>query len=373
MINRRWEPCVHNRGCDAENFLKVYFSQPGRNLLVVAGAGFDPRSIRVAKLLPASIQPKLDAVLIREERPNPDSSLIELAEANRDKMVESFPRATEHAVHIFANDNAVIGGREAAKLVASLSIESYTDVLVDTSALSIGVAFPVVKTLLQLAANASGHVCNIHVIASHNRETDESVSSNPSDTPTAIHGFRGNWALSEKSRAAMLWMPQLGRGKGPVLGRIFQMLRNVQEDTVVCPILPFPSSRPRLPDELIVEFAEELQSSWSVDARDLVYADEKSPLDLYRTILRIDDARRRVFASVGGSQIILSPLGSKALALGAMMAAIERDFTIFHVESLGYTFDESKAKSVTTSDELVHIWLSGDAYGTTSAKEGTKE
>lgn len=159
------------------------------------------------------------------------------------------------------------------------------------------------------------------------------------------------------------------RDKRPVLHRIFQMLRNVQEDTVVCPILPFPSSRPRLPDELIEEFAEELRSAWSVDVRDLVYADEKSPLDLYRTILRIDDARRRVFASVGGSQIILSPLGSKALSLGALMAALERDFTILHVEAIGYNVDFELADSASVPDELVHIWLNGDAYGNQNGTE----
>lgn len=141
----------------------------------------------------------------------------------------------------------------------------------------------------------------------------------------------------------------------------------------MCPILPFPSSRPRLPDELIEEFAEELQLAWSVDVRDLVYADEKSPLDLYRTILWIDDARRRIFASVGGSQIILSPLGSKALSLGALMAALERDFTVLHVEAIGYTFDAARADAVTAPDELVHIWLHGDAYGNHSGKEAKQK
>jgi hypothetical protein len=127
-----------------------------------------------------------------------------------------------------------------------------------------------------------------------------------------------------------------------------------------------------LPDELIEEYAEELQDAWSVDVRDLIYADEKSPLDLYRTILSIDDARRRVFASVGGSQIILTPMGSKALSLGALMAALERDFAIFHVESIGYTLDEARADAVTTLDEMVHIWLHGEAYATKPAKEGSQ-
>lgn len=372
MGTRRWEPCVYHRGDHADAFLREYLTTQDRRVLLVAGAGFDPRSVRVARLFPEALQRSTQAILIREERPNAASKLVAKAELHRDQLVDAFPLAKEHAIHIFARDNAIVGGREAAKLMNGQSVSGITDIFVDMSALSIGVAFPIIKHFIDLLARKHDQATNLHVIASHNPQLDDAVSSNPSDTAAPIHGFRGGWGLDEKSRAATLWMPQLGRGKRPVLHRIFQMLRSVQEDTVVCPILPFPSSRPRLPDELIEEFAEELQSAWSVDVRDLVYADEKSPLDLYRTILRIDDARRRVFASVGGSQIILSPLGSKALSLGALMAALERDFTILHVEAIGYTVDFALADSTSIPDELVHIWLNGEAYGnlnSTDAKQ----
>lgn len=365
----RWEPCVYHRGSHADAFLQDYLVGQGCNPLLIAGAGFDPRSVRVANLFPDRLRKHTQAILIREQRPNPAASLLARAVDHRDQLKKAFPLAQEHAIQIFARDNAIIGGREGAKLVSGQSLKGITDVFVDMSALSIGVAFPIIKHFIDFLSANRGVAANLHVIASHNPHLDDTVSSNPSETVAPIHGFRGGWGLDEKSRAAILWMPQLSRGKGPVLNRIFQMLRNVQEDTVVCPILPFPSSRPRLPDELIEEFAEELQASWSVDVRDLVYADEKSPLDLYRTILRIDDARRRVFASVGGSQIVLSPVGSKALSLGALMAALERDFTILYVEALGYSFDAARAETVTVSDELVHIWLHGDAYGNSQGKE----
>ena len=35
--------------------------------------------------------------------------------------------------------------------------------------------------------------------------------------------------------------------------------------------------------------------------------------------------------------VILSPLGSKALAAGALMAAMERDFPVAYVESMSYS------------------------------------
>jgi hypothetical protein len=131
---------------------------------------------------------------------------------------------------------------------------------------------------------------------------------------------------------------------------------------------------------LIEVYQEELQLddqnvSWHVDARDLVYADEKSPVDLYRSILRIADARSRVFEEVGGSQIILSPLGSKALSLGALMAALDRDFTVMYVEAIGYTVDYAMLDALSSEPQgdLVHLWLHGDAYGPPGMSEGAEK
>lgn len=370
--SRRWEPCIYHRGSHAEQFLKEYLATPERRVLLVAGAGFDPRSTRIIDLIPSAARNNTQAILIREERPNPDQLLVKLAEQNRDALVKAYSNSQEHFIEVFADDNAVIGGRSAAKLMGSLSLEGITDIFVDISALSVGIAFPIIKHFLEVLDRPRETITNLHVLSCDSPPIDRTIRSRPSDRVAPILGFHGGWGLDAKSNAAILWMPQLSHGKGAVLNRIFQFLINDQPDTVVCPILPFPSSRPRLSDELIEEYAEELQAAWSVDVRDLVYADEKSPLDLYRTILRIDDARRRVFASVGGSQIVLSPIGSKALSLGALMAALERNFTILHVESIGYTMEDGHGPPPPGSEELVHIWLHGEAYGTEGAKEGTE-
>jgi hypothetical protein len=103
-------------------------------------------------------------------------------------------------------------------------------------------------------------------------------------------------------------------------------------------------------------------SEWDVDSRDLIYAHEKSPVDLYRTILRIDDARQRVFAGTGGSQLILSPVGSKALALGMLMESLDRGFAVVLIESLVYNPAPLLDMKTIPRGELVHIWLHGEAY-----------
>ena len=107
-----------------------------------------------------------------------------------------------------------------------------------------------------------------------------------------------------------------------------------------------------------------------LDARNIVYAAENNPLDLYRTILRIDDARKRVFAETGGSLIVLSPIGSKVLAVGALMAAIERDFPVVYVESIEYTVNfKMIEQNRHEGGEIVHVWLHGEAYGKLSGNE----
>jgi len=131
----------------------------------------------------------------------------------------------------------------------------------------------------------------------------------------------------------------------------------------VVPVVPFPASDPRLGDRLVDHYLEEFTGRWDVDARSIVYAAEGHPLDFYRTVLRIHDGRHPVFDETGGSILVLTPVGSKVLAIGAMMAAIERDLPVRYVEARGYSANlEDCDAHATAQGHLVHVWLSGDVY-----------
>ena len=372
---RRWDPCIYHRGDHAARFIREYLAHDDRRVLLVAGGGFDPRSTHICELMTQVAAERLQGLFLREERPGPHPELLRRAEANCALLRSWLPDAMIRHIQVLATDNAAVGGRNAVSLVNGVSLEGFTDVFVDVSALSLGVAFPLIRHLLgTVMRGGCGTPRNLHVVVMDEPPTDHAIRSIPGDLPAPIHGFRGGWGLHEKSRAATLWMPQLSRGRQAILRQIYQVIRNAQPDTVVCPVLPFPAARPRLSDELIEEYAVELQESWQVDARDLVYADEKSPVDLYRSILRIDNARLRVFSEVGGSQIVLSPVGSKALSLGALMAALERNFTVMYVEAIGYDVDFARldARVSGPAGEFVHLWLHGEAYGTPRSSEGAE-
>jgi hypothetical protein len=132
----------------------------------------------------------------------------------------------------------------------------------------------------------------------------------------------------------------------------------------ICPILPFPCADLKKSDDLILSYSDNFESKWDIDSRSIIYADDRNPIDLYRAILRIDEARSGVFSGVGGSELILSPAGSKALSIGAMMAAIERNFPVRYVETLSYDLDETEPDDLDCggTNDLLYIWLSGSAY-----------
>ncbi|HEY7422868.1 MAG TPA: hypothetical protein VH682_01285 [Gemmataceae bacterium] len=272
MTPRHWEPCIYFRGSHTTAFLGEYLSDRTRQVLLIAGAGFDPRSPQVCELLVAVAPGRVRGLFLREERPGAEAEFTRRAEANQRRLLELLPGSPVRDIAVFAEDNAVVSGRNAVAVVNEVPLAGLTDVIVDGSALSLGITYPLVRHLLRcVEAAGEGEPRNLHVIVCDHPEMDATIRSTPWDAAAPVHGFKGGWGRSDKADAAKLWMPQLSRGKKMILRQIFQLLRNTQPDTVVWPILPFPSSNPRLPDELIEEYQEELQPgdpnvSWHGDA-----------------------------------------------------------------------------------------------------------
>jgi hypothetical protein len=351
----RWHHCVKLDGSDLDAFFANYLDRPVRYLLLIAGGGFDPRSTSIAKRISAMGGPHKRGVIIREERPGAPSELREWANVHTDELTKLIPDSSVAEVPIFAEGNAVVGGREIAKLLGRQDFDGVTDIVLDISALSTGVFFPAVRMLLDEAQR--NPKLNVHVMVDEQPATDYAIVGVASDRATPIHGFKGRIGLDETGGHARLWLPQLVRHRRQALERIHTAIS--PDD--VCPILPFPCSNPRLPDELVEEYRETLEA-WKVDVRNFVYAAENDPLDLYATILRLVDTRERVFAAVGGSLVTLSPAGGKLLSVGSLLAALERDLPVVFVESVGYEITKTASPSVLGPPKLVHLWLEGEAY-----------
>ena len=362
---RRWDPCIAHRDGEADGFLGQYFGQADRKILLVAGAGFDPRARTVAlRLNDATVG--MRTLLVKEQRPDPAPQQSDEAEATTKALLTALTDARIEPIRIFGSDGAVVGGRRIIALLSQECLEGLTDIVIDISALSVGISFPVIRYFVERLERAA-ETANLHVFVAHNPLLDASIRALPTDAPGYVHGFKGGLTLSSKADAARLWLPQLASGRSGALGRLYDFV----EPDDICPVLPFPAIEPRLGDALAAEYQTELEDTWEVDTRNIVYADERDPLDLYRTILKLDDLRRPVFKETGGSVLVLSPLGSKVMALGALMAALERDLPVAYLESLGYELQTKRPATADVSN-LIHIWLEGDAYPSSRAPRYTE-
>ena len=353
---RRWDPCISHCGDEADGFLTQYFAQTDRNILLVAGAGFDPRSCIVSTRL-SKVTTNLRALLIQENRPRPPQNQSDRAKENTNILLGVLVDRQVVPVEIFGPDNAIVGGRSVIAVLSQQSLEDVTDVIVDTSALSAGTSFPIIRYFVE-CIDRGQRAANLHLFVVHAPRLDADIHSIASDAPNYVHGFKGRSTLSSTADMARLWLPQLAAGRRAALERLHSFIE--PHDT--CLVLPFPATDPRIGDVLAGEYLmNELETPWSVDARNIVYTDEEDPLDLYRTILTLDDLRKPVFAETGGSMLVLSPLDSKVMALGALMAALERNLPVAYLESIGYELKSSVPKEI-DEPNLIHLWLEGDVY-----------
>jgi hypothetical protein len=349
----KWEDCIIQRGNSAESFVRDFLHNPDRQILIIAGGGFDPRATEVSRLIAEGNQAKIRGIYLREERPSPSVKLSERAERNVALLKKYVPDSVFHHLDIFAMDGAPVGGRKAVEILNRVNLTGLTDIILDISALSPGVYFPLVRFFQDRAPGDSKF--NLHLFVSDLPDLDHKITRISDDKASFVHGFKGTLALDESSRAAKLWLPQLTPGANAQLRTLHAFL---QVDDV-CPVLPFPCQNPRLPDELVWEHRE-LLTSWEVDFRNVVFAAQNDPRDLYFSILLIAEKRKMVFRDLGGSVVCLSPLGSKLLSVGALLAAMELNLPVAYVEVNSYDLaDETEQAS---RGEVVHIWLAGEAY-----------
>jgi hypothetical protein len=359
-MREHWDSCITHFDEKVANFISDYFSASDRRCIIFAGAGFDPRSRRIAEALHSTLGTRLMAYLVREERADPAEPLRQAADENEASLKALVANTVVERVRVFdPEDGAPIGGSLIARALANFRWpEGITDVVLDASALSTGIGFPMARFLLEYCEAQAG--LNFHIMITSNPELDERIVGEPYSNPTYVRGFQGAVSDYGGNPIARIWLPQLASGRMAALLKIRAYHRD--EIYKVCPVLPFPARNPRRADDLISEFGSFLTDE-GVDARDLLYVSERNPLDSYRKVSMLKKRYDRTVEDIYTPELLLSPLGSKVMAFGAMMAAIEHGLPVQHVENLRYEYGPAPhGASDSPPDMIVHIWLHGPIY-----------
>lgn len=354
-----WSTCITHFDAHLDAFIGDYFSDASRRCLLVAGAGFDPRSLLIAGKLHAVLGDRVQAFLVREERGDPAETLRAAADANEASLRQMIANCHVAKVFVFdPSDGAPVGGQKITEELRAFPWPGdITDVVLDFSALSTGIGFPMARFLLERIEQANE--VSFHIMIASNPELDTRIVGEPHATPTFVRGFSGGRVADPDQETARIWLPQLATGRGAMFEKISAAHSN---DYRICPILPFPSRNPRRSDDLILEFLPML-TEMAVDPRDYIYASERNPLDSYRKLSLLKERYDRTVEGVFAPELVLSPVGSKVMAIGALMAAIEHDLPVQHVENIRYDFDPHGSEGGGPDEDMfVHVWLHGPIY-----------
>ena len=237
------------------------------------------------------------------------------------------------------------------------TFSEYGDVLVDISGMPRGVFFPLVAYLLRLADR--GRIRNLHIAVVEDPHLDSRIIGQEYGQADYLHTFRF------QGRGKIIWIPAIGTNDAIRLEKIHDRLKATCIE--ICPILPFPASSMRRADEIIARHFEQLFEGFLVSMDDLLLCDERTPFDIYRKILEVEEYYRTRLASVpsiGMITTVVSPLSSKTLSLGMLLAAIERGLPVCHVEAGAYQvqLDDKGAFLESEGTSAKEIWLAGEPY-----------
>lgn len=369
----RWRDYFLRDGDGFDEFWKPFLAERERGLLFVLGHGFDARMCDgIDRVLSLGGKGARDVALIvfHEGSESPSQSYLDQRKANGErleKLMRGRGTIDQRNIKMFSDDNRRIGARSIAQAFASAAeFHPYSDVVVDISALPRSLYMPLLAKLLALfdAEPKAGERRNLHVIVSHSPASDGAiVEEGLEESASYLHGFAAAKLESEStSGQPKIWIPVLGKSQQAQLERINQFVTPDE----ICPLLPSPAQDPREGDSLMIEYRELLFDQLRVEPRNIIYAAESNPFEVYRQIMRSILHYDRALKPLGGCKIALSAMSSKLASIGVLLAAYElgrRDpqvaVGVAHVESQGYRVDQSGAAPLT---KLFTMWISGECY-----------
>ena len=368
----RWLNYVLRGGTSFEPFWRSFLNAAPRDLLVVVGRGFDPRMTNaVSTILSLGGDGLRHCMLVEydEGENSPSRKHDNSIGANVRAIEELFKNSgelTTRQIRMWSEDGRRrVGSRGAAGVFTSAeAIESYTDILVDISALPRSLYMPMLARLLYLVDQMPDMKRpNLHVVVGDNPELDQLiVAEGLSDDASYLHGFESGIEQEATADAPKIWMPILGEGK---LGH-FERINDLIVPDEIAPILPFPCANPRRTDDLILEYRSYLFDVLRIEPTNFIYVPEQNPFGVYREIVSAIRHYTDALSALGGCKIVISALSSKLLSLGALLAAYDlkqADYPvgIAHVHAGGYTMSGEDLKQ-DSAGELFEVWIAGEPY-----------
>lgn len=368
----RWDPYVLSHGAEFHTFWGNHLASRERDVLFIVGRGFDVRALDVSQaIMEAAGVGRRDLWLLHFDQDRPDSEKSRQMALKNERGYRaqfSTSKITEIKIGLGGPTKSTATSRNTKlALTERDAFKSYTDIILDISAMPRMVALTAIAqltTLLDAMAKQDGTDVNLHVTTAESIVSDRRASTGSlSDVVTHVVGFSGRLNAGSDEYLPRVWFPVLGENQTNRLRLIRQELRPDE----ICPVIPFPSRESRRGDKIIASYRQTLFDDFQVEPRNILHACEFNPFEAYKQMFGAIDRYRFALREFGGCKAYVSPLSSKLLSVGALLACYDHKFTTLHdrLLSVGMPCVESVSygevdQSWEDRRDLYSMWIRGE-------------
>jgi hypothetical protein len=388
-----WSHYIFRQGAGVHQLWDEVMLERPVNLLYISARGFDRRAnVVLDRFIDNCLSSQVEftgANLLLMGFPDYQLSddLIEETQINSAAMETSFLRLNASVIsrvdvstknHEDSTEDDEVSASAALRASVEAvvnAISNQTDVILDISSLPRVAYLGILTGLLERtiadkesndALFASG--INLYVLVGEDAALDAHIrAEDPSSEITLVPGFAGALHSESVRDWPLVWFPLLGEGRINQLQGV--MNAYVTELAEVCPVLPHPSRDPKRADRLLIEYKVPLFDQRQTPTSNIMYVHEAQPFEAYRQLLKTMRRYKESLRTLGGCNLVVTPLSSKLMTVGATLACYEMkplgsaaDYgvAIPYAEVTRYTADVTRLR--TTKPVMSCLLLTGRAY-----------
>lgn len=380
-----WERYVFRRGPGAEELWDSLFRKRSTRLLYITGKGFDVRMRMalgdfVSNLRSAGAQIDSAELLLVGFPYELAPELVVLTDANAAAAREIFGsvgQTTEVEFGRSAAGEDDLSATNALRIATEgilRRIPDRTDIVLDVSSLPRILALALTTSLLQALVPQRGQPdllgangVNLQVIVAEDASLDAHIHGvDPANDLVLIPGFSSALRAESMRDWPLAWFPILGEHRESQLEKV---MTEIPGEAEIYPVLPHPSADARRADRLLVEYRAPLFDVKKTPISNILLVDERNPFEAYRRLLRAMQRYRESMHILGGCRLVVTPLGSKLVTIGAGLACFEMrptngkmDYGVAIPYATPTRYEAEGARLTTSEPEIACLLLTGEAY-----------
>jgi len=344
-MNMLWDHYVFRRGSGVHDLWDRLHDIRSMRVLYIAGRGFDVRAQTVMREYVTNLQSagrRVDSaklLLIGFSGYELEEDIRALTEENAAALKTIFdPLGSSQTITMggstpYGDDDigASILLRDGVQKVLAI-VADHTDIVLDVSSMPRMTYLALLTSLLQklvpdkqikkgephpLAANG----VNFQVLVAEDAKLDGMIKAeDPGNQLVQIPGFAGAFHAESFKDWPLVLFPILGENR---VNQLIKVLASLPDGAEICPVVPHPSKNLRRADDLLVEYRDALFKSGRSPTNNIMYVHESNPFEAYRQLLGAMRRYRESMNVLGNCRLVVTPLGSKLVTVGAGLACFE--------------------------------------------------